>query len=280
MTVKNYYELLGIDPAASPDEVKRAFRQQIARYHPDKVQHLGKEFQEMAAERAAELTESYRILSDPKLREQYNRSRDAAAASAPPAPGAAQGQAPAQGQVQRQQPAAEPAPPPHAGEPVSPPGDQFVHERATRDEFVRKATLGRFRQALAVSGGTNYDETQVHGFDLACVPKSKLFARKKRARLLMRFVPSVDAQSVADTWAQASKWTIPAGEEICVFLIGPAIARPRELADAISDRRSKTVRGAAKVTLIPVDMRDWQAHIPIDAPAEAKSLLDRLRAGA
>jgi putative peptidoglycan lipid II flippase len=31
--VKNYYELLGIDPAASPDEVKRAFRQQIARYH-------------------------------------------------------------------------------------------------------------------------------------------------------------------------------------------------------------------------------------------------------
>lgn len=272
MTVKNYYELLGIDPAASSDEVKRAFRQQIARYHPDKVQHLGKEFQEMAAERAAELTESYRILSDPKLREQYNRSRDAAAASAPPAPGAAQGQ--------RQQPAAEPAPPPHAGEPVSPPGDQFVHERATRDEFVRKATLGRFRQALAVSGGTNYDETQVRGFDLACVPKSKLFARKKRARLLMRFVPSVDAQSVADTWAQASKWTIPAGEEICVFLIGPAIARPHELADAINDRRRKTVRGAAKVTLIPVDMRDWQAHIPIDAPAEAKSLLDRLRAGA
>ena len=36
--------------AASADEIKRAFRQQIARYHPDKVQHLGKEFQALAAD--------------------------------------------------------------------------------------------------------------------------------------------------------------------------------------------------------------------------------------
>ena len=62
--MKDYYGLLGVAPAASADEVKRAFRQQIARYHPDKVQHLGQEFQAMAADRAAELTEAYRILSD------------------------------------------------------------------------------------------------------------------------------------------------------------------------------------------------------------------------
>jgi len=62
--VKDYYLLLEIAATSSADEVKRAFRSQIARYHPDKVQHLGQEFQVMAADRAAELTEAYRILSD------------------------------------------------------------------------------------------------------------------------------------------------------------------------------------------------------------------------
>mgnify|MGYP003906971261 CR=1 FL=1 len=54
--MKDYYRLLEIAPTATADEVKRAFRLQIARYHPDKVQHLGQEFQAMAAERAADLT--------------------------------------------------------------------------------------------------------------------------------------------------------------------------------------------------------------------------------
>src|SRR6185312_5011554 len=82
---KNYYELLNLEPSASQDEVKRAFRLQIARYHPDKVNHLGKEFQEMAAERAAELTEAYRILSDEGRRAEYDRGQGAAGA---PTPGA------------------------------------------------------------------------------------------------------------------------------------------------------------------------------------------------
>ena len=55
MALKNYYELLEIAPNAPADEVKRAFRTQIARCHPDEVQHRGKEFQSMAADRAAEL---------------------------------------------------------------------------------------------------------------------------------------------------------------------------------------------------------------------------------
>ena len=74
MAFKTYYDLLEIPPTSSSDEVKRAFRLQIARYHPDKVQHLGKEFQAMAAERAAELTEAYRILSHEGRRAEYDRS--------------------------------------------------------------------------------------------------------------------------------------------------------------------------------------------------------------
>ena len=59
-----YYELLEVAPDAPADEIKRAFRREIAKYHPDKVQHLGKEFQDIAASKAAELTQAYKTLSD------------------------------------------------------------------------------------------------------------------------------------------------------------------------------------------------------------------------
>ena len=54
--------LLGIALPAPIDEVKRAYRRQISRYHPDKVHHLGEEFQVLAAEKSAQLTEVYRRL--------------------------------------------------------------------------------------------------------------------------------------------------------------------------------------------------------------------------
>src|SRR5216684_833399 len=84
-SLKDYYALLEIAPTSSADEVKRAFRSQIARYHPDKVQHLGKEFQAMAADRAAELTEAYRILSDVGRRAEYDRAVEEAGGAAAPA---------------------------------------------------------------------------------------------------------------------------------------------------------------------------------------------------
>ena len=51
--MKTHYELLGLTPTADADTIKKAFRREIARYHPDKVVHLGAEFQEMARSRAA-----------------------------------------------------------------------------------------------------------------------------------------------------------------------------------------------------------------------------------
>ena len=63
MTPKSCYELLGVMPTASRVEIKQAFRRAIAKYHPDKVQHLELELQRIAAARAAEITEAYRSLS-------------------------------------------------------------------------------------------------------------------------------------------------------------------------------------------------------------------------
>jgi curved DNA-binding protein CbpA len=251
--------------------VKRAFRMLIARYHPDKVQHLGQEFQAMAAERAAELTEAYRILSDDGRRAEYDRARAASgpapAATATSAAPTADASTPVTGQ---------PAPPPVEPEPPRAPGSQFQKERASRDEFVRRATINRLRSAIE-SVDSGYDETQVNGFDVAWAPKSKLFSRGKGPRLLGRFVDCVDRDAVVDAWAQAGK-TGGTTDEVCVLLMGSAVAPAGELARAIAEQRRRQ-RGT-RLTLIPVDARNWEAHMPLDAPGIAKTLLARLRTGA
>ena len=263
MAAKSYYELLDLAPTATLDDIKRAFRLQIARYHPDKVQHLGKEFQDMAAERAAELTEAYRILSDAGRRAAYDESRAAApdVAAAPP---------PAQRPSDVVTP---PPPPPAADEPPVSKGAQFSQERATRDEFVRRALIGRLRQAMEMIGG--YDEAQARPFDLAWLPKSKMFGRGKGPRLLARFVSHVDAGAIADAWMHSVKWA--GTDEVCVLLIGSTLATAGEMARAIAEQRRKS-RGA-RATLIPVDARNWDAHLPTDAPEHAKTLLSRVRSG-
>jgi curved DNA-binding protein CbpA len=271
----NYYVLLEIAPSSTADEVKRAFRAQIAKYHPDKVQHLGKEFQAMAADRAAELTEAYRILSDEARRAEYDRALaedgvQAAVAAPPPASSTAASSA---------EPYVRPsaAPPPPPGGHTGPTGPQFRQERATRDEFVRKATVGRLRVALESVGGT-YDEAEARGFDIALVPKKKLFSSNKNPRLLGRFVGTVDREAVADAWAQAAKWA--GTDEACVLLMGTALAPSGELATEIGDQRKKHGKaGGGKLVLIPVDARDWDARMPIDAPPIAKTLLAKLKSG-
>jgi DnaJ domain len=273
---KDYYGLLAISANASVDEIKKAFRQQIARYHPDKVQHLGDEFQKMAADRATELTEAYRVLSHDVLRAEYDHAVGEpgrfplSAEAAPPAGSSAPtstGQA---------------APPPESSPSPPPPSStsaQFTEERARRDEFVRTATMSRLRRALKEVGG-GYDESKVSGFDIACVPTRKLFARNPNPRLLGRFISRLDRDAVADAWKEAARWGVPDGEEVCVLLMGTSLAPAGELAGEIADQRRKQPRKGGKLTLIPVDARVWDAHMPFDAPAIAKTLLARLKTGA
>ena len=276
MAQKTHYENLELPPTAGADEIKKSFRALIARYHPDKVQHLGKEFQDMAADRAAELTEAYRILSDAGRRAEYDRTLGAAATASHPQPEASAPPSPSQ---HAEQPAAEPPKADPASEPSRPPRDTpgpaathaFKEERQVRDEYMRKATLSRFRTAVTAVGG--YDETQLRGFEIAFVPKSKFLSKNKNPRLLGRFLSRVDGPAVAETWSDAGKWT---SDEVCVLLLGSSLAPARELATAIAEQRKKS---RSKVTLIPVDARDWAAHIPTDAPDVAKNLLARLKGG-
>lgn len=60
--VKDPYSILDINRSASLDEIKRAYRAQAARYHPDKVTHLGEEFQVLAKKKFQEIQWAYETL--------------------------------------------------------------------------------------------------------------------------------------------------------------------------------------------------------------------------
>ena len=59
---KDPYSVLGVGPNASQSEIKKAYRQLAAQYHPDKVMHLGKEFRELAEKRFKEIQKAYQEL--------------------------------------------------------------------------------------------------------------------------------------------------------------------------------------------------------------------------
>jgi DnaJ-domain-containing protein 1 len=59
---KDPYETLGVSGGDSPEEITRAYRRLAAQYHPDKVQHLGEEFQQLAEKRFKEIQAAYDAL--------------------------------------------------------------------------------------------------------------------------------------------------------------------------------------------------------------------------
>jgi preprotein translocase subunit Sec63 len=67
------YLVLGIDRDAGETEIRTAYRDLVARYHPDK--HQGNPLEGLAAEKMAEINRAYEILSNPDRRADYDRSR-------------------------------------------------------------------------------------------------------------------------------------------------------------------------------------------------------------
>lgn len=65
---RDYYEVLGVGRDASPDEIRKSYRQAALKYHPDRNPD-----DPSAEARFKEATEAFSVLSDPEKRSRYDQ---------------------------------------------------------------------------------------------------------------------------------------------------------------------------------------------------------------
>lgn len=65
--MKDYYQILGVEKDASPEEIKKAYRKLALKYHPDRNPN-----DPSAEEKFKEVNEAHSVLSDPDKRQQYD----------------------------------------------------------------------------------------------------------------------------------------------------------------------------------------------------------------
>ena len=58
-TEEDYRRILGVTDKDSPATIRKKYKELLAKYHPDKVQHLGIEFQELAERKTKAIIQAY-----------------------------------------------------------------------------------------------------------------------------------------------------------------------------------------------------------------------------
>jgi curved DNA-binding protein CbpA len=70
----DFYDLLGIGPAASSEEIRKRYRFLVMAFHPDRFSR-NPEHHALAEQRIKQVNEAYRVLSDPQARTRYDMVR-------------------------------------------------------------------------------------------------------------------------------------------------------------------------------------------------------------
>ena len=73
MAKRDYYEVLGLQKGASADEIKKAYRKQAMKWHPDKWTQASEAEQKTAEVNFKEVGEAYAVLSDEQKRARYDQ---------------------------------------------------------------------------------------------------------------------------------------------------------------------------------------------------------------
>jgi len=71
ISTRTHYDTLSVAEQAAPELVRKAYRRQAQKYHPDRAPGL------QAEQLMAQINEAYAVLSDPQRRASYDRWIDA-----------------------------------------------------------------------------------------------------------------------------------------------------------------------------------------------------------
>jgi len=246
--------LLGIALPASIDEVKRAYRRQISRYHPDKVHHLGEEFQVLAAEKSAQLTEVYRRLLEANGSDE--RVDDVAVPVA----------------TAREEPRVEEVSAP-------PPVNRMSSWQAVAagcPSLILTAAIDRVSQAVRLTL-PRADEFAVPGFSGAWRTRADwrgLLKRRPIEGVLLR--PAADDAAVDRQRAPRLRHLV-SGVDGAIVVFDLVVESLATEPPSSSSSRRPASRGERDVHVVTLDTMTWNARLPPDAPAIAHLILARVR---
>jgi curved DNA-binding protein CbpA len=69
---EDYYQILGVDPEASEEEIKKAYLDWVRILHPDRLSHLPESARRRAEENLKKINRAYEVLKDPQKRKEYH----------------------------------------------------------------------------------------------------------------------------------------------------------------------------------------------------------------